>query len=113
MTRKKLIPARKGGGVPQGEPTARINKHGVLSMSAATMQMLGNPPKLSVWIVGEHIEMEPTTATDEGGWTVSGGNGTSARIRARAIIDELGENVIGEPLIVSRINGGIKLTIDA
>lgn len=91
MTWKRLVPEpTRSSGRRSDKPTARLGENGMLSLNVATVKMLGEPERVLVDVdtSANAIRLTPTTPTDVGGWTVSGGGNTTYRIRLAAFIDK-------------------------
>lgn len=104
-----LRPANSGGGRRPSEPTAKVYDSGQLTLSHAAVALLGYPDKVRVSYEPEAqaIRMLPTTPTDNGGFSLSGGGNSPHRIGAKAMVNA-NPQMIGDYKAV-RIAGGIEL----
>jgi hypothetical protein len=104
-----LRPANSGGGRKPTEPTAKLYESGQLTISHATCGMLGYPPKIRVRFDPDtqRIELMPTTPTDQGGFSLSGGGNSPHRIGAKAMANKH-PVMIGE-YRAQKIAGGVEL----
>lgn len=104
-----LRPANSGGGRRPTEPTAKLYESGQLTLSHATVAMLGYPEKIRVAYEPElkAIRLTPTTPSDNGGFSLSGGGNSPHRIGAKAL-SNAHPQMIGEYKAV-KIAGGIEL----
>lgn len=104
-----LRPANLGGGRKPTKPTAKLYESGQLTISHATCAMLGNPAKIRVRYEPDlqRIELTPTTPTDNGGFSLSGGGNSPHRIGAKAMTNA-NPQMIGD-YIAAKIAGGVEL----
>lgn len=103
--RQKLIPqGHKSTGRKSEKPTAKLGENGLLSLNVATVKLLGEPDMVLVEcdFDAKTFWLQPTTPTDLGGWSLSGGGNTTYRIRLAAYADKFnkasmpGEYTVGK-----------------
>lgn len=104
-----LRPTNSGGGRRPSEPTAKLYESGQLTLSHATTALLGDPAKVRVRYEPDLqvIRLEPTTPSDNGGFSLSGGGNSPHRIGAKAMANAHPQ-MIGEYTAV-KITGGVEL----
>ena len=96
----QLIPApTQSGGRTNTELRAWTKASGLLMLSPAVVEMLGDPEKVIVEADAEkkRIRLTPTTPDDAGAFTLSGA-GTSRRIYLKAFLSA-NESMIGEYVV--------------
>lgn len=105
----KIVPKNSGGGRPPDEPAATMYESGQLTLTASAVKMLGNPERvrLEVDAQAERIRLTPTTPADGGGFSLSGGGNSPARIGCRDAVRRY-EGLIGK-YSVQKIAGGVEL----
>ncbi len=98
--RQRLIPqGHKSTGRRSETPTAKLGENGLLSLNVATVKLLGEPDTVLVDadFDAKSIWLQPTTPTDQGGWSLSGGGNTTYRVRLTAYTEKFDKaNMFGE-----------------
>lgn len=111
--RQKLIPqGHKSTGRKSTTPTAKLGENGLLSLNVATVKLLGEPDMVLVEVDfdAKTLWLQPTTPTDAGGWSLSGGGNTTYRVRLAAYADKFkAASMFGE-YRVSKEARTVKLT---
>lgn len=94
----RLVPKNLGGGRRATIKSARMTHDGQFSMShLVSRSMLGSPDRVLVEVEPDkcQIRMVPTTPTDAGGFSLSGGGNSSARVYLRDALDRW-PHLVGE-----------------
>lgn len=86
MVWMQLTPANAGGGRKRGPVGGKFYANGQLAFSAKAYDDLGEPDRVLVWFTGTAIKVSPTTASDNGGYTVVGGGGAPYRITTKVLV---------------------------
>ncbi len=109
MTWIRIIPKNTGGGRPPDEPAATMYDSGQLTLTASAVKLLGNPNRVQMEVdpQAERIRLTPTTPGDAGGFSLSGGGNSPARIGCRDAVRRF-EQLIGK-YTVQKIAGGVEL----
>ena len=114
---KQLIPSNHGGGLqPSPEPSANLSAEGALVLNIAAEKLIQGVK----WIVRYEddpkrtptIELQPTTAEDHSGYTVTRSGGSVAKVRIRSLWRECkhADRFVGRYRI-SKIAHGLRLTL--
>lgn len=112
MPREKLIPqGHKSTGRRSDNPTAKLGENGLLSLNVATVKLLGEPDMVLVDcdLDTKTLWLQPTTPTDAGGWSLSGGGNTTYRVRLAAFSEKFNKAGMAGEYAVSREARTVKL----
>lgn len=104
-----IKPVNSGGGRKPTAATAKLYASGILSISHAACELLGNPDRVLVQINPEsrRIRLMPTTPDNAGAFSMSGGGNTPHRIGIRSATTSYPELIADYK--VTKIAGGIEL----
>lgn len=105
----EIKPRSTGGrGYPQ-PPSARIDQEGNLVLSAAAVELLGDPvrARLQVETNLQLIRLLPTSPDNREGWRLSGGGNAPHRIKLRKLVRSCPQ-MVGN-YTVNKIEDGIEL----
>lgn len=105
----RIIPKNAGGGGWRSDPAATLYPSGQLTLTAAAVEMLGSPARVIVEANAEAlaIRLTPTTPDDAGGFSLSGGGNSPARIGCRDMRNRF-PDLVGK-YTVHKLKGGIEL----
>ena len=109
MTFVRIKPQRQGGGRNRKPPTASLQYDGQLVINHAAAALIGSPSRviMEVDFTSIAIRLRPTTPTDQGGFSLSGGGNAQYRISCKALIVK-DDRFVGK-YDARRIDGWIEL----
>ena len=109
MTWKQIIPRNSGGGRKRKQPAATLYTSGQLVLNHAAADLLGTPPRviLEVSTTDLAIRLRPTTASDSGGFALSGGGNSQWRLMCKQLTRDRPD--LCGPLGVSKATHGLLL----
>jgi hypothetical protein len=101
MTWIAVIPNNSGGGRTPGPPGAKFYANGQLAFSASAYANLGEPQRCLVERSDSALRIRPTTASDQGGFSVVGGGGQQHRITLKLVAHR-------HPALTGELQGAIE-----
>lgn len=105
-----IKPSHRAGHRSPAMPKVQIGSDGVMILSAATLDLLGNPQRCLVEYDADSgvVQLSATTSQDYTGWRISGGGNAPGRISLRKFA-RLHHGVIGEYSVTEIESGTIQL----